>query len=249
MLGAKPEPFQKSLSACRNILWKRTCAGSGLSLDSSSFCGSQIKKVMQARAAIYTRSSTSCRLSVDQQEVVARSAAKRLGATVIGVWREAPLSARQRRNGLPARSRMLVAVAGQVDQLIVADVTLLGRSLSDLVRVVGELERLGVRLLLAQNGDEPARRLDFRILDSSRARYQLEAAAEGRKRAVVQGTRMGRPTLEPERIAKARVALATGLGVRAAARIAGIGVASAFRVARAREATLRGDPDLAVDHT
>jgi len=189
--------------------------------------------IMKQRAAIYTRPCGSTGPSADQQEAEARGAAELLTAEVIGVWREDTLSPRQRRNGLPVRSLMLTRLQGQADCLIVSDVIALGRSVNDLVLIMAELETLGIDLLVNPEPGEHPRRVDSRLLDAARRRYDKQAAVEGRERAARHGVKMGRPVLPPERIIQARAALAAGFGVRAAARAAGIGVASAFRLKEA----------------
>lgn len=186
---------------------------------------------MTQRIAIYVREAMCCRRSVTEQEANARAAAVHLEAEVLGVWREAFRSARQRRSGLPTRARMLAAArTAGVGAVVVGDACALGRSLSDLVREIAELGRSGVVVLIAGDGDAPPEAMGAMALDAARVRFRHEAAVEARARAVELGQRLGRPRLSAERIARARGALAAGHGVRAAARIAGIGVASAARI-------------------
>jgi DNA invertase Pin-like site-specific DNA recombinase len=159
-----------------------------------------------------------------------------MDARVVGVWREAALSSRQRRNGLPVRDRVLRGAWGKIDVLLVVEPAALGRSLNDLVRVAAALNRMMVQVMVASENGEGAQPLNAMLLEAARVRYQHEAAVEGRQRAVARGQRLGRPPIPLERIERARAALTLGAGLRAAARAAGIGVASVSRLKASGEA-------------
>ena len=67
-------------------------------------------------------------------------------------------------------------------------------------------------------------------LEAARRAYIREAVMEDRAKARARGVQFGRPPVTTAKAQAVRDALARGLGVRAAARVAGVGVATASRI-------------------
>lgn len=139
------------------------------------------------------------------------------------------MSARQRRAGLPVRAALLRQVRHTGGIVLVADVTVFGRSLPDLVAVLAEAEECEATVLVADD-DGNTRPVAAADLEAAGGAFLREAVMEGRARARARGVEFGRPRVAAMRVESVRDALARGLGVRAAARAVGVGVATASRI-------------------
>src|SRR5262249_5087249 len=126
-----------------------------------------------------------------------------------------------------------VGLAWSVDRL--------GRSLQDLIGFLSELHAAGVDLFLHQQGLDtttPAGKALFQMMgvfaEFERSIIQ-ERVRAGLRRAVSEGKRLGRPTLEPalrERILEAlNTRESTGLGVRAIAKAHQVNASTVQRLA------------------
>jgi DNA invertase Pin-like site-specific DNA recombinase len=124
---------------------------------------------------------------------------------------------------------LLRRLANEHGTILVADLAVLARNLPDLVTVLAEVEANGAPVLVADEYGAP-RSLTAADLEAARRAYVREAVAEGRAKARARGVRFGRPTTSATKAQAVRDAFATGLGVRAAARVAGVGVATASRI-------------------
>jgi DNA invertase Pin-like site-specific DNA recombinase len=115
----------------------------------------------------------------------------------------------------------------------------LGRSLQDLVGLLGELKSKGIDLYLHQqrlDTSTPAGRAMFQMLgvfsEFERAMIQ-ERVRAGLERARAQGKRLGRPTVGPKVEAAVRAARAKGKGIRKIAGELCIGVGTVQRIVSA----------------
>lgn len=168
------------------------------------------------------------RLDPAQQEHRARAAAARAGLTVQSVYREANLTSRQRRTGLPRRAALIArAEAGAL--VLISEAIVLGRGLADLVAALANAQDRDLTILLAGD-DGSLSPLTARDLDYARQGYARESVLEGRERARARGVRFGRPPVPERKVKLVRDAFAQGLGLRAAARAGGVGVATASRI-------------------
>jgi DNA invertase Pin-like site-specific DNA recombinase len=160
-----------------------------------------------------------------------------MGLVCDTAFREAAMSARQRRAGLPMRALLLTRLNRTRPTILVADVSVLGRSLPDLVAVLAEVESRRATVLVADDvGD--ARPVAAADLEAARRAYIREAVMEGRAKARARGVEFGRPRVVAAKVQVVRAALAKGMGVRAAARAGGVGVATATRI---RDCAARSD--------
>src|SRR6202040_2270076 len=94
------------------------------------------------RAALYVRVSTADRgQSVENQLAPLQEAAGRLGWSIVGVFRDEGISGTRGRDKRPGLDALLKGVARRDFDIVAAwSVCRLGRSLSDLIGLLGELQ-------------------------------------------------------------------------------------------------------------
>ena len=96
------------------------------------------------RAAIYCRVSTADQ-SCERQERELRAFAKRLGAQVVGVFRETASGIKN--NRAERKKVMALAQAPEIDAILVSELTRWGRSTMDLLQTLQELQSWKVSVL------------------------------------------------------------------------------------------------------
>lgn len=201
------------------------------------------------RAALYLRVSTSDRgQSVDNQMAPLAEAAARLGWEVVAVHRDEGVSGARGRDRRPGLEALLKGVVrGHYDVVAAWSVCRVGRSLPDLLAVMGELRARGVDLYLhrqAVDSGTPSGRMMFGLLGLF-AEFEREMVRErvsaGLARARAQGKRLGRPPTTPARLARVRALLDEGRGVREAARLLRVSAATVSKVRREMLAEAEGD--------
>jgi DNA invertase Pin-like site-specific DNA recombinase len=170
-----------------------------------------------------------------------RGVAAARGWTIVEEFADEGVSGAKGRDRRPGLDRLLRAVTrGQVDIVAAWSVDRLGRSLQDLVGLLGELGGAGADLYLhvqAVDTTTPAGRALFQMLgvfaEFERA-IIVERVHAGIARARTCGTRsgrpIGRPPLAPERDAAIRQDLAAGVGIVKAARTHKTGVSVVQRI-------------------
>jgi DNA invertase Pin-like site-specific DNA recombinase len=127
---------------------------------------------------------------------------------------------------------------GEVDLIAAWSVDRLGRSLSDLVGFLNDVQTRGVDLYLHQQGldtSTPSGRMLFQMLGVF-AEFEptliIERVKAGLQRTRAKGTRLGRPPMPEQRTEQIRTVLASGQGIRATARITGASTTTVMRIAR-----------------
>ncbi|MGK7866529.1 recombinase family protein [Falsiroseomonas sp. E2-1-a20] len=192
------------------------------------------------RAALYVRISTADRgQTVENQLLPLQEAAARLGWTIVAVHRDEGISGARGRDKRPGLDAMLKGVTrGEYDVVAAWSVCRLGRSLPDLLGLLGELQAKGVDLFLHQQALDtgtPAGRMLFGMLglfgEFERAMIRDRVMA-GLDRARSSNKRLGRPPLPPIRIERIRQAIADGRGVRETARLLKVSAAKVVEVRR-----------------
>jgi DNA invertase Pin-like site-specific DNA recombinase len=158
---------------------------------------------MQKRAAIYVRVSTD-KQTVENQVTALRQIAERRGWQVIEQYSDAGISGAKGRDGRPGLDQMLKDASRRKFDVIMAwSIDRVGRSLIDLLGTIQTLEACGVDLYLDQQSIDtttPAGKLMFQVcgafaeFERSMIRQRIHA---GLKRAVAQGTQLGRPKVDP----------------------------------------------------
>jgi DNA invertase Pin-like site-specific DNA recombinase len=151
------------------------------------------------RAAIYLRVSTDGQ-TVENQRRELKAAAKRHGWQVVETFADEGISGAKGRDKRPGLDKLLLGVARKDFDLIAAwSVDRLGRSLQDLISILGEVHAKGVGLYLHQQGLDtttPAGEAMFQMLgvfaqfERAMVRERVNA---GLARARAQGKTLGRP--------------------------------------------------------
>jgi DNA invertase Pin-like site-specific DNA recombinase len=189
------------------------------------------------RVVLYSRVSTDGQ-SVENQIAELEQVAMRQGWQIVEVLRDKGISGTKDRTKRPGLDRLLSMVARKEVDLIAAwSVDRLGRSLQNLVSILAELHAKGVDLYLHQQGIDtttPAGKAMFQMMGVF-AEFErsmiVERVKAGLKRAKAKGKRLGRPKVAYHKEAKVRQLLSTGIGIRRAARDAGVATSVAQRIA------------------
>lgn len=151
------------------------------------------------RCALYLRVSTA-EQTTDNQRLDLEAAAKRHGWKIVKVFEDAGLSGAKGRDKRPGLNAMMKAVARRDFDIVAAwSVDRLGRSLQDLLGMLGEFHAKDVGLYLHQQGLDtttPAGKAMFQMMgvfaEFERAMIQ-ERVKAGLARAVAHGKTLGRP--------------------------------------------------------
>jgi DNA invertase Pin-like site-specific DNA recombinase len=204
----------------------------------------QKRAVMSKRVAIYVRVSTNGQ-TVENQRRELEAVADRHGWTIAHVFRDHGISGAKERDKRPALDALLKGVARKEFDLVAAwSVDRLGRSLQDLVSLLGELHAKGVDLYLHQQGIDtttPAGKALFQMMgvfaEFERAMI-VERVKAGLERAKRTGTKSGRPSGRPrttrEKENEIRALLDKGIGIRKTAATLRVGVSVVQRIANDR---------------
>ena len=193
---------------------------------------------MMKRVAIYARVSTDSQ-TVQNQLQALQDIAARSGWQVIGVFTDQGISGSKGRDKRPGLDALMKAVARHEVNLVAAwSVDRLGRSLSDLVGFLGDIQGSGCDLFLHQQSIDtstPSGRMLFAMLgvfaEFERSMIVARVRA-GQDRARSKGVRMGRPPMPVGRLEKVRKALRSGESIRATAKLTGVSSASVQRIKR-----------------
>src|SRR5664279_5314146 len=196
------------------------------------------KRAQAKRVAIYLRVSTSEQNTSNQRRDL-KAAAERHGWSVANVYEDEGISGAKGRHDRPGLDAMLKAVTRREFDMVAAwSVDRLGRSLTDLLDVLGELHAAGVGLYLHQQGLDtttPSGRAMFQMMgvfaEFERAIIR-ERVMAGLARAREEGIKLGRRRIEDSDAKKAsaiRTALGAKTGIRRIARDLGVGVGTVLR--------------------
>lgn len=196
------------------------------------------------KVALYARVSTSKGQTVENQLRELQAVGIRLGWTIVAIHIDEGISGVRGRDQRPHYDALLKGVARREYDLIAAwSVDRLGRSLQDFVGFLAEVQNRGVGLYLHVQGLDttaPSGRLLF-SLQSVFADYERSMVREqvlaGLERTGAKGTRLGRPPLEGQKAEEIRALLASGIGIREAARRTGVGASTVQRVRAAATAS------------
>lgn len=175
------------------------------------------------QAALYVRVSTD-RQSVENQIADLTAVAKRRGWEIVQVYRDEGISGAKGREDRPGLDAMLKdAGRGKFDVIMAWAIDRLGRSLSDLLRTMQELEACSVDIFVDQQGLDtttPMGRLIFQVTGAfaefERAMIRQRVRA-GLRRAVASGKALGRPPLDDKLKERIKAALGEGDSIRKAA--------------------------------
>jgi DNA invertase Pin-like site-specific DNA recombinase len=191
---------------------------------------------MEKRAAIYVRVSTD-KQTVENQVRELHRIAERRGWQIVEEYHDAGISGAKGRDQRPGLDRMLKdASKRRFDVVMAWAIDRLGRSLIDLLGTIQHLEACGVDLYLDQQSIDtttPAGKLMFQMtgafaeFERSMIRQRVKA---GLKRAVEQGTKLGRPRVSPSIEKRIQTHLRQGKGILKIATELGVGTSTVQRI-------------------
>ena len=189
------------------------------------------------RVAIYTRVSTGSQTTENQLREL-KTVAERHGWQVVAKFTDEGISGAKGRDQRPGLNSLMEGVTRRdFDKVMAWSVDRLGRSLSDLLSVMGELKAKGVDLYLHQQSldtSTPAGKAMFQMLGVF-SEFEREIIRErvnsGLARAKAQGKKLGRPRRDtPKRLATICKLRKRGIGINKIASKLGIGVSVVQRV-------------------
>src|ERR1700676_762638 len=205
------------------------------------------------RVAIYLRVSTSKQDTENQLRELSE-VADRSGWEIWKVYEDAGISGAKGRDQRPGLEAMMKAVnARQFDMVAAWSVDRLGRSLTDLLGILQDLQEKGVDLFLHQQGldtSTTAGKAMFQMLGVF-AEFERgiirERVNAGLARARAKGTKLGRRRVEPAVEARILELKAAGDGMLKIGRKLGIGTSVVQRVFKTAAAAIlieRDRPDV-----
>ena len=191
----------------------------------------------KTRAAIYARVSTTNGQTPENQLAELRKAARRMGWKVVEEYIDHGISGAKGRDKRPAYDALCKAATRKEFDVVMAwSVDRLGRSLQDLVQILGELHAKGVDLYLDRQGVDtttPGGKALFQMMgvfaEFERAMIR-ERVNAGLTRAKAQGKRLGRPRITKTKESRIRALLEKGMGMNRVAKTVGCGVSAVQRV-------------------
>jgi DNA invertase Pin-like site-specific DNA recombinase len=190
---------------------------------------------MKKRVAIYVRVSTDGQ-TVDNQKRELLAVAKRHQWNIVKVFADNGVSGAKGRDKRPGLNALWTGITRREFDLVAAwSVDRLGRSLQDLLALLGEMKAKGVDLYLHQQGldtSTPAGDAMFKMIgvfaEFERAMI-VERVKAGMARAKAQNKPIGRPKVDPKIDRAIKQALASGKGVRKVAQEFGVGTGTVQR--------------------
>jgi DNA invertase Pin-like site-specific DNA recombinase len=188
------------------------------------------------RVAIYLRVSTA-KQDTDNQRRELEAVAERSGWDVVRIYHDAGVSGAKGRDQRPGLDSMMKAVnAKRFDMVAAWSVDRLGRSLTDLLGILQNLQEKGVDLFLHQQGldtSTTAGKAMFQMLGVF-AEFERgiirERVNAGLARARQNGTKLGRRRVKTSVETQIRELRAAGTGILKIGRTLGVGTSVVQRV-------------------
>lgn len=191
-------------------------------------------------AALYVRVSTESQSTAAQEQEL-REIAARSGWNIVEVYADHAISGAKGRKDRPALDRLLRhATRRRFDIIAVTAVDRLGRSLPDLLEILGDLHAAGIDLFVRREGldtTSPSGRAMFGLMGIF-AEFERNLIRErvlaGLARARARGRRLGRPRMPEAKRQAIRSALeAGGMSLRQIAAQHRVGLGTVQRLASA----------------
>ncbi len=162
-----------------------------------------------------------------------------VGWSIVSVFKDEGISGARGREKRPGLDALLKGVARREFDIVAAwSVCRLGRSLSDLISLLNELQARNIDLYLHQQAldtSTPSGRMLFGMLSvfSEFERTMIrDRVMAGLDRARLSGKRLGRPPTAPYKMERIRRALDEGRGVRETARLLKVSAAKVSAIRR-----------------
>lgn len=193
---------------------------------------------MQKHVAIYARVSTDTQ-TVENQIRQLQEVGTRLNWEIVAIHKDEGISGAKGRDKRPGFDTLLKGIARKEFDLVAAwSVDRLGRSLSDLVSFLNEIQNRNVDLYLHQQGIDtstPSGKMMFHMLgvfaEFERSMIRSRVMS-GQARARADGKHLGRPPMPKAKIEKIEKTLGMGKGIRETARQTGASTATVMRIKR-----------------
>lgn len=194
------------------------------------------------RTVAYCRVSTNSQ-DVSSQLLAIKEAIQISGDALVQVYEDVGISGTQSRANRPALDQMLRdAKDGKFDKVVVYDLSRLGRSMSNLISTLQDLDQAGVDIHLLKNGiqtDSAGGRMLFGIFGSIAAWEReliVERVKSGIANARAKGVRLGRPSnCNPQTKATVLELRSKGMSIRKICGLLRIGVAKYYEFVREHE--------------
>jgi DNA invertase Pin-like site-specific DNA recombinase len=194
----------------------------------------------QKRVAFYCRVSTDGQ-TVENQLQILQASANNHNWEVVAVFKDAGVSGAKGRDKRTGLDELMKGVARKEFDMVASwSVDRLGRSLQDLIGILGEIHAKGIDLYLHQQGIDtttPGGKAMFQMMGVF-AEFEREMIRErvgaGLERARRQGKTLGRPKKVNDDILNAvQKARGEGKGIRTIAKEVGIGIGTVQRILKA----------------
>jgi len=191
---------------------------------------------MKNSVAIYLRTSTSLKQTTDNQLVALQDYATRMNLEIDHIYKDEGVSGtKDKRVGLD--EMLKDAVKGKFSQILIFDISRLGRSLKHLINIMNDLNKANVRLIFIQNGIDTSNstgQMMFQLLGVF-AEWERNTIVDrvnaGLDRARLQGKKLGRPTSINESVINAVKLLRNkNLGIRKIATELKLGVGTVIKI-------------------
>ena len=186
------------------------------------------------RAALYVRASAGGP-SIGAQMIELRHVARRAGWKVVRMYRDGGSFSEKGRGEYPEFDRMLKEASRREFAVLTAwSVGRLGRSLRELAGTLGALQTAGIDLYLKEQAVDTTASGSalfemtpiFAEFEHAMIRARVQAGIDRARDA----GRLGRPKIDRERAGAIRATLASGVRIRKAARLHGVGVSTVQRL-------------------
>jgi len=189
------------------------------------------------KVCLYVRVSTQTQTTENQIQAL-REVAERSGYEIVKIYSDDGISGSKGREDRPALNQMMKdAVNRQFEMVMCWSIDRLGRSITNLIEIMNELNELKIDMFFSQQSIDTqtaSGRMIFGIF-SSLASFEREMIRErvmaGLDRARKNGIKLGRPSTVNDGVRNAVLILKDkGVGVRETCRKLGIGCATYYSV-------------------
>jgi DNA invertase Pin-like site-specific DNA recombinase len=189
------------------------------------------------KTAIYMRVSTSLQ-TTDNQLVALQDYATRMNYEITSIYKDEGISGIKNKSQRPALNEMMKdVVKGKFSQILIYDISRLGRSLKDLVNILNDFNQSKVRLIFIQNGIDTSNstgQMMFQLLGVF-AEWERQTIVDrvnaGLVRARQAGKKLGRPsTINDSVISAVKLLRNQNLGIRKISTQLRIGVGTVMKI-------------------
>ncbi len=187
------------------------------------------------KTAIYMRVSTTLQ-TTENQLIPLTEYAKRMGLEIVSIYKDEGISGVKSKR--PALNEMLKdAVKGKFSQILIYDISRLGRSLKELINLLNHFNQLKIRLVFLQQGIDTSTstgQMMFNLLGVF-AEWERNTIVDrvnaGLDRARLEGKKLGRPTTINDSVINAvRLLRSKSLGIRKIATGLKVGVGTVMKI-------------------